>query len=108
MTVCGKVVGVRQKDLTELYERRVIDKGRAIANDETHVLNYNFELLPSGHRYRAMLCKSNRTRLSFVSKSIQFLNKMSSPDSYNKTFIVINIFTVILHEYVMMHKNIVI
>ena len=77
VAVCGKVVGVQQKDLTEMYERRAIDKGSAIANDETHVLNYNFELLPSGHRYRAMLCKSNRTRLSFVSKSIEFLNKMS-------------------------------
>ena len=77
VAVCGKVVGERQKDLTVLYERRVIDKGRAISEDNTHVLNHCFEMLPSGQRFRSMFCKSNRSRFSFISKSIELLNKHS-------------------------------
>ena len=75
VNVCSKVVGVRQKSLKELYEKRVVNKGRAIAGDSTHVLTLCFAMLPSGKRYRAMPCNSNRSRLSFTSKAIEYLNK---------------------------------
>ena len=53
VNVCGKVVGERQKQLSQLYKRRVVQKGRLIVDDSNHVLAKHYEpLLPSGRRFR--------------------------------------------------------
>ena len=52
MNVCGKVVGERQEQLNQLYERRVVRKARMIVNDNSHVLAKHYELLLSGRRFR--------------------------------------------------------
>ena len=49
---CGKVVGERQEHLSQLYERRVVQKTRVIVGDNSHVLAKCYELLPSGRRFR--------------------------------------------------------
>ena len=38
VNVCGKVVGERQEQLNQLYERRVVRKARVSADDNSHVL----------------------------------------------------------------------
>ena len=38
VNVCGMVVGERQEQLSQLYERRVILKARVIVDDNSHVL----------------------------------------------------------------------
>ena len=38
VNVCGKVVGERQEQLSQLYERRVARKARMIVEDNNHVL----------------------------------------------------------------------
>ena len=38
VNVCGKVVGERQEHLSQLYERRVVQKARVIVDDNRHVL----------------------------------------------------------------------
>ena len=45
VNVCGKVVGVRQEQLSQLYERRVVWKARVIVDDNSHVLakRYDYE-----------------------------------------------------------------
>ena len=60
VNVCGKVVGERQEQLSQLYERRVVRKARVIVDDNSHVLAKYYELLPSGIRFRVP--KSNRVR----------------------------------------------
>ena len=50
--VCGKVVGERQEHLSQLYERRVVEKARVIVDDNSHVLAKCYELLPTGRRFR--------------------------------------------------------
>ena len=50
--MCGKVVGERQEQLSQLYERRVVRKTRVIVDDNSHVLAKYRELLPSGRRFR--------------------------------------------------------
>ena len=75
VNVCGKVVGVRQKSLNELYEERVRKKARMIVSDTSHVLAHLYEILPSGRRFRMPKLKTLRTRNSFVPTSIQLLNK---------------------------------
>ena len=53
VNVCGKVVGERQEQLSQLYERRVVQKARVIVDDNSHVLTKRYyELLPSGRRFR--------------------------------------------------------
>ncbi len=47
VNVCGKVVGERQEQLSQLYERRVVRKARVIVDDNSHVLAKHYELLPS-------------------------------------------------------------
>ena len=36
VNVCGKVVGERQEQLSQLYERRVVRKARVIVDDNSH------------------------------------------------------------------------
>ena len=71
--VCSKVVGVSQPSLSELYDKRVVKKGRQIANDCTHVLASAYELLPSGKRFRAFNVKTRASK-SFVPTSLRLLN----------------------------------
>ena len=52
VNVCGKFVGERQEHLSPLYERRVVRKARAIADDKSHVRAKHYELLQSGRRVR--------------------------------------------------------
>ena len=68
---CGKAVGERQEQLSQLYERRVVLKTRVIVDDNSHVLAKHYQLLPSGRRFR--IPKSNTKR--FVLQSIAFLNR---------------------------------
>ena len=69
--VCGRAVGERQEQLSQLYERRVVWKAGVIVDDNSHVLAKHYELLPSGRRFRVP--KSNTKR--FVLQSIAFLNR---------------------------------
>ena len=52
VNVCGKVVGERQEQLSQFYERRVVRKARVIVDDNSHVLTKHYKLLPSGGRFR--------------------------------------------------------
>ena len=76
VNICGKVVGERQKSMSELYECRARKKALNICNDESHVLSKSYNMLPSGRRYhyQAPKGKTQRFRNSFVPKSIHILN----------------------------------
>ena len=71
VNVCGKVVGERQEQLSQLYERCMVRKARVIVDDNSHVLAKHYELLPSGRRFH--IPKSNT-----VMQSIAFLNICSN------------------------------
>ena len=73
VNVCGKVVGERQEQLSQLYERRVVRKARMTVDDNSHVLTKHNELLSSGGRFRVP--KSSTVRLKILKQSIAFLNK---------------------------------
>ena len=74
MNVCGKVVGERQEQLSQLYERRVVRKARVIVDDNSHVLAKHYELLPSGRRFRVP--KSNT--VNSISEQINLFKHQSS------------------------------
>ena len=50
VNVCGKVVGERQEQLSQLYELCMVWKARVIVDDNSRVLAKH-ELFPSGRRF---------------------------------------------------------
>ena len=70
-----KIIGERQESLNVLYERRCVQKGKAIMSDSKHVLVDFFEVLPSGRRIKESKCRTTRTKKSFVPQAIRLLNK---------------------------------
>ena len=71
----GKIIGVQPPcSLQELFERTVMKQGSKITRDPTHILHREFELMPSGRRYRVPTCRLNRYKFSFVPLAIKALN----------------------------------
>ncbi|MCB4762119.1 MAG: hypothetical protein LGB62_08310, partial [Sulfurovum sp.] len=63
VNVCGKVVGERQEHLSQLYERRVVQKARVVVDDDSHVLIMSFFHLVDNFAYLNQI------------QSIAFLNR---------------------------------
>ena len=57
VNVCGKVVGEKQEQLSQLYEQRVVQKVWVIVDNNSHVLAKHYELLLFGRQFR--IPKSN-------------------------------------------------
>ena len=71
----GKIIGMQPPcPLQEIFERTLIKQGQKISQDPTHILHKEYEMLPSGRRYRVPNCKLNRYKFSFVPLSIKALN----------------------------------
>lgn len=72
--VASKVIGVNQAQLSDLYDRQVVRKAHAILDCAYHPLQREFELLPSGRRYRVPIQRTKRFKDSFVCTAIRRLN----------------------------------
>ena len=75
VNLCSKVIGVRQRDLTTFCEHQILRKAHTIILDPYHVLHSQFELLPSGRRFRVPVCKTNRRKFTFLPTAINLLNR---------------------------------
>ena len=74
-----KVTGVREHPtLQAIFEETVLRQARKIIADPSHVLNSEYELLPSGRRYRVPVKNKkrylNRYKFSFIPLSVTLLN----------------------------------
>jgi len=70
----NKITGRKQMTMAKLYQRQALGKAQNILSEVSHPLYYEFELLPSGSRYRMPLSKTNRFKNSFVPSAVKFLN----------------------------------
>ena len=70
----SKIAGVHFRGLDHFFSLQVLKKARAIRTDEAHPLYCEYELLPSGLRFRAPLARKNRYKNSFVPVSIRAIN----------------------------------
>ena len=61
--------------------RALLRKARAVSADPSHPLHAEFELLPSGRRYRTTRCSKVKFRNSFVPSAIRTLNSSSAARS---------------------------
>lgn len=67
----GKIIG-RSLPLSpqEIFDQAAFKQGQRLANDPTHILQDQFELMPSGKRYRVPHCRLNRYKTNlFLSQS---------------------------------------
>ncbi len=70
-----KIMGVKQHPTPQaLFEETVTRQAQKIISDPTHVLHSEYQLLPSGRRFRVPKCRLNRFKNSFVPLSIKALN----------------------------------
>ena len=70
-----KIMGVRNHpSLQMLYEQSVTRQAQKIVSDPTHILHQEFQLLPSGRRFRVPRTRLNRYKNSFLPTSIKLLN----------------------------------
>lgn len=74
----GKIMGVAPPTaLQDLFDETVKKLGVKISEDNEHILHGEYELLPSGRRYRFPNYKTNRFKFSMVPWSIKLLNSKS-------------------------------
>ncbi len=70
-----KIMGVKQHPTPQaLFEETVNRQAQKIISDPTHVLHSEYQLLPSGRRFRVPMCRLNRFKNSFVPLSFKALN----------------------------------
>ena len=74
MRIASKVAGVKFSSLEEIYNTQLLKKAKSISRDETHPLNQEYKLLPSGLRLTVPPATKNRYKFSFVPLSIRALN----------------------------------
>ncbi len=72
MQTAWKVIGAKDHPpLQSAYEQAAAHK---IITDPSHVLYTEYQLLPSGRRFRAPCCRLNRSANSFIPISVKLLN----------------------------------
>ena len=74
VNLAGKVIGIKQNSLSDIYYQSVRRKACKITQDPTHPLFESFTMLPSGRRLRVPLAKKNCYKHSFIPTAIQILN----------------------------------
>ena len=73
-----RIIGRKEyKPIQSLYEQAVRKQAERITADSLHPLFPEYELLPSGRRFRVPRCKTNRLKLSFIPTSVKLLNSNS-------------------------------
>ncbi len=75
VNMASKILGKPQKQLSSLYNELIRSKAEKIISDSSHPLYSEFELLPSGKRYRLPMARKNLYKKSFVPEAVNTINK---------------------------------
>ncbi len=71
----GKIIGMLSPlSLQDIFERSVRKQSLKIIGNPSHILHKEYELMPSGRRYRVPICKLNRYKSSLIPLSVNLLN----------------------------------
>ena len=75
--MAGKIMGMSTPPITPqtIFEQAAVRQARNTVSDPLHVLYREYELMPSGRRYRTPQCVYNRLKHSFVPLSTKMLNQ---------------------------------
>ncbi len=73
-----KVVGLGvYPNFQSIFDKVILKQAMKMTRDPSHVLQREFELLPSGRRFRTSMSRYNRYKNSFVPLAIRLLNSNS-------------------------------
>ena len=76
--ICAKIIGrpvdVLLHSFKDAQTKSMLRLARSISSDPSHVLNKEYDLLPSGRRFRVPTHKKIRLKNSFVHQSVLLLN----------------------------------
>lgn len=76
-----KIIGVSElTSLQDMYEQEALRCAKQIVRAVSHVLHKEYELLPSGKRFRVPYCRLNRYKNYFYPTSIKLLNNSGGLD----------------------------
>ena len=70
----SKIIGAELPPLDQLYQERTIKKAHSIIADDSHPAHHLFELMPSGRRFRATRCRTERFKNSFYPSAVRILS----------------------------------
>ena len=70
----SKIIGTELPNLNDIYKERTKGKAKAIMSDNTHPSHHLFQSLPHEVRFRSIMCKTERFRLSCYPNAIRTLN----------------------------------
>ena len=73
----SKIIGRPVPSLSEITDKALLRKAHSVSADSSHPLHSEFELLPSGRRYRSIRCKKAKYSRSFVPAAVNRLNAAS-------------------------------
>ena len=76
VNLASKIIGKKQKPLSCIYNEMLRKKSVKIINDPSHPLHREFDLLPSGRRYRIPMFNRSRNifKNSFIPNAIKAIN----------------------------------
>lgn len=75
VNTAGRLIGSKQRSLSELYQLSVYRKAVQIYSDKSHPLNERFQKLPSGRRLKVPLAKKSIFKRSFIPSAVSVLNQ---------------------------------
>ncbi len=76
VSTASKLLGIPVMGLQQIYQTRCLGKAMKIISDNKHPLHNEFELLPSGRRFRIPGFLKNRGEKFFISQAVKFLNEI--------------------------------
>ncbi len=76
--IAERISGSALPSLQDIYLKRCKSRAAKIIKDSNHPCNRLFNLLPSGKRFRSMMAKTERLRMSFFPQAIRLLNSNSN------------------------------
>ena len=74
----SKIICDQVRSLFLFCDHQMLHKVKSILNDLEHTLSEEFELLPHGHCFRSLVCKTNRRSNSFIPTAVWLLNRVWS------------------------------
>ena len=76
--MASKIIGLPVPPISEIADKALLRRAHAVSADSSHPLHAEFELLPSGRRYRSIKCKKAKYSRSFVPMAVNRLNAAHS------------------------------
>ncbi len=74
--ISSKIIGVKQRNLNDLYNKQIIRKAESIPAYPWLVLVGELSFFPSGWCFALPTCKTNRHAKSLIPSSVRFLNSL--------------------------------